>query len=697
MNNFAPYPFLRLSPVFILGIVVFHYLSEYLNITLVVPFALIVVYGLLSLANSMKFKAIIGLLGVCIIFLFGYFRLQFFKDDLRADHLINHQDTIEAYEAIVVDGPDLKSNSIKVVVQLTKVHNNLTDPFQRTAKINLYLDKEKGADLNYGDVLLVHGEPERMQGPQNPGEFDYRNYLVYNNIFHQHFAGDAFAVIGHQPISKIIDLSLKLRKQCTDLITDLLPNDEVRGVVLALVIGVKDDLDSEVLKAYSAAGATHVLAVSGLHVGIIYGLVLLIFKRLRLTGNKARWYLAVVSLLILWTYAFVTGLSPSVLRAVCMFSFIAIGKATKRNTNIYNTLAASAFVLLWYNPYLIMSVGFQLSYLAVFGIVYLQPRFYELLTFKNGMLNWAWGITCVSVAAQIATGPLSMLYFHQFPAYFFISNLFIIPAALAILVVGLGLLSLGWLPLVGTAIAWILTQFVLLVNWMVFQVEKIPGSVIEGIQVKTYETWMVYLSIIFTIYFFAKKRFNYLIAAVTIALFFGLSQVVDRSRYNQQSSLSFFNVRNASVVDFKVGAQARLLGDSAFINDSEKLRFSIQPKRLVSFQDIHIKNDDLELASQVLGVGELISFQGNTYLFLKGKAIGDVRMKSKIHVNTIIVSDHAVSNLKQLTDLFEFDRLIIDKSNRKYLADRLLSQAEILNLEVHSIYEEGFLELNANE
>jgi competence protein ComEC len=692
VNKFSAYPFLRITPAFILGIVVFHYLSASVRFS---PFLLavsILLFVLFSIKDALKYNWLLGVLSLIILFFFGYFRLQQFKEDSHGDHLIHYEHSFDAYLATIIEVPEAKANSIKTIVSLNKVYANQKSQ-DKTGKINIYLDKELGRKLKYGDQLLIKGQPNLMLGPKNLGEFDYRNYLVYNNIFHQHFVGDKFVVLGNEPPSIIMLNAFKLRERSQQIVKNLIHDEAARGVVLALVLGIKDELDVEVLNAYSAAGAMHILAVSGLHVGIIYGIILLLFKQLGLSNKKNRWLLAVVSIAALWTYAFVTGLSPSVLRAVTMFSFVAIGKATVRRTNIYNTLAASAFVLLWYNPYLIMSVGFQLSYLAVFGIVFLQPKFYSLLIVRNVLLDKIWAITCVSLAAQITTGPLSILYFHQFPTYFFLSNLFIIPAALVILVLGLMVLLFGWIPFVGEGIAWLLSHFVAVTNTLVFAVEGIPGSVIQGINLKTYDSWLVYLSIWFMILLFAHKRFKFLLWASLSIVFFALSQFINRSKFINNSDITIFNVGNASVLDFSKSNQTSLIGDSAYVNDENKLRFSIQPKRLTTYQDINVKSDKLNLQSSQIPGADLFVFEGNTFLSVHDAKIQDFISARRLPIDIIILSKSAISEMGQLTDLFIFGKLIIDGSNRKYLVDKLTSQAEALNLDVHSIYEDGFLQL----
>ena len=213
-------------------------------------------------------------------------------------------------------------------------------------------------------------------------------------------------------------------------------NNGVEGkqlkVASALLLGYRENLDKELVKSYASAGAMHVLAVSGLHVGILYLLLTRIFSFLKKVKKvkNGKFILTILIVSFLWFYAIMTGLSASVMRATTMFSFIVIGnELLNRKTSIYNTLAVSAIILMIINPFIVYQVGFQLSYVAVVGIVYLQPKLNRLFYSRYKLVRGVWAITCVSLAAQIATFPLSLHYFHQFSTYFFISNLIVIPAS----------------------------------------------------------------------------------------------------------------------------------------------------------------------------------------------------------------------------------------------------------------------------
>ena len=174
-----------------------------------------------------------------------------------------------------------------------------------------------------------------------------------------------------------------------------------------------------------------------------------------------------------------------------MFSFVALAIPAGRRTNIYNTLAASAFFILWYDPFLIMSVGFQLSYIAVLGIVYMQPALYNLWEPTNRLWDEVWKITCVSIAAQLATLPLGLLYFHQFPNYFLLSNLFVIPGSFVVLILGILILVVNVISPIASFLGMLLEWTIKALNVIVFTIEDFPFSLIENVYITTFQCWVL--------------------------------------------------------------------------------------------------------------------------------------------------------------------------------------------------------------
>lgn len=667
----------------------YHYLGTSVLIPWEILAAAIILYFFLSLKNSFKHQFVLASLAFFLLFGLGTQRLVDYKDQAKPDHLVNQADSIEAYKALVVESPEVKERSVGCKLDVYQV---LIAGNWETSEgiVSAYLSLEKGKEVKYGDLLFVKGSPQATSPPANPGEFDYRGYLIYNRIHHQQFVGDAFSVIGYEPPNWFVIKANHLRSESVKILSTLITDDRARGITLALVLGVKDDLQDDVIQAFSATGAMHVLAVSGLHVGIIYAIVFLLLKKIGLSNRKYRWWLAVLSMLILWAYALLTGLSPSVLRAVTMFSFIAIGRALSRNTNIYNTLAASALALLLYNPYLIMSVGFQLSYLAVFGIVYIQPRLYQLYETEHWLLDKIWAITCVSIAAQLATAPLSILYFHQFPTYFLLSNLFIIPAAFVILIAGLLLLATSVIPVVAGALGWLVTQFIVAVNGLVFWVSQLPGSTMDGIYLSILDTWLIYGLMSCLIIFLVKRRYTYIKFAFGFSVLLAASQVRHFSQFAMTNEFSVMNISANRVFDFRSGFQSTMLSDTSFSQDNQRQRFHLYPKRLLSGSAQQPENDKLSIVETHTSIGTVITFNGKSILYLDRKLMGGLKSSASIDVDWLILGKNALRDLSKIEGKITFHQLIIDPTNNWYTDRALVGQADSLNINYHSIRQDGY-------
>lgn len=444
-------------------------------------------------------------------------------------------------------------------------------------KAIIYLGKSEGArQLLVGDRLLVNAQLQEIGTPGNPNEFNYSRYLRFNGILRQAYVPDGHwiklkPVGGFHPVRWLRNLRAHLLSELSE--TRFKPKE--RAVIAALTLGYKQELDAETTNSFAVAGAMHVLAVSGLHVGILYLLVnnlLGLLNRFR----RGRIIKLILTVLILFGYAGLTGMSASVFRAATMFSFVAWGKSTKRTTNIYNTLAASAFVLLLFNPYLIMQVGFQLSYAAVLGIVIIHPLLFNSLVVKNRILDWAWNITCVSVAAQIATFPLGLLYFHQFPNYFLFSNLIVIPMATVIMYAGLLFYTVSWVPILSGIVAFALNLLALFLNWAVGLIEKLPFAITSEIDISVFETILIYTVILAMLAIIIRRSFFpiYLALASTAAII-GI-QIHESNLHENQELAVIYNIRNGFALDVISGNTHNVLLNESLVNDESSMLFHMK-------------------------------------------------------------------------------------------------------------------------
>ena len=382
------------------------------------------------------------------------------------------------FVATVIEAGEEKPSSYKSILKLDATVKN--DSVLRTnEQVLVYFEKtEKAKQLKPGNTILFQKAPALIKNYGNPYEFDYKSYLSRKKIYRQIYLPDTEWIIGEHLNKTPQTIAEKFRNKLLTTYRKQHLGEQETEILSALTLGYKRGLDPETKRIFSSAGAMHVLAVSGLHVGIIFAVFTLIFGFIRKL-KYGKFVFVLLAILVLWSYAFITGLSPSVMRAATMFSLVCIAANINRRANIYNTLSISALILLVLNPNNLFEVGFQLSYAAVFGIVFLQPKLSKLWPVKNKVLSLLWTLLTVSIAAQITTFPITSYYFNQFPTYFWLSNLIVIPAAFALIVLGILLLILSRISLLGSVFAFITKWILKLTYWALAGIENLPYSVGE--------------------------------------------------------------------------------------------------------------------------------------------------------------------------------------------------------------------------
>ncbi|WKZ60819.1 MAG: ComEC/Rec2 family competence protein [Cyclobacteriaceae bacterium] len=681
MFYWTPYTFVRIVFFFIAGIVLGIYQPDLIPDKVAWFLFIGCVTGFLILSRF-KYKINPGVLGLMAVLFAGYSNTLLHTESRRADHFL-HEKVIKQYIAVVAGFEEEKTKSWKVEAHVQYIFDSANwKPV--SGKMLWYFSKEDfPTPFSYGDRLLIQGSPNELKGPANPGEFDYKRFLTFKKIYHQQFLRkESVHWIENDPPHAIMAYALTARRWAESVLEKHIHGNQERAVASALILGVKDGLDNELVQAYASSGAMHVLAVSGLHVGIIYFILMLFLKPLK-QWRYGKWMLAVISILALWAYAFVTGLSPSVLRAVTMFTVIALSRPLNYSTNIYNTLAVAAFALLVYEPYLIMSVGFQLSFLAVIGIVYVQPKLAQLWEPNNGLLDKVWQVTCVSFAAQLATFSLGLLYFHQFPVYFLVSNLFVIPGAFISLLMGVVLLMVSPLDVVASWIGQLLEGILGLLNYLVFAVERWPYSLINNIYITTAQSWLIVGIVLFALLLFQYRKYIYLMGVSACALLFGLTQWVHYQQEINQEKFVVYSVAGHHAMEWMDRGKSFLFADSLLVTNADRMRFHIRPNRLISgIERIHY--NESAFVQDIPG-GRLYSWKGKTFLQLTSP---DFSLPDNLKIDYVIISYNSVRSLTQLNTI-NYKQIIIDSSNVYYNVNRLMKEAMQLQLPVHSVLQHG--------
>jgi len=504
-------PFVRIFIPFVSGIFLSTVFNHFWVISLIC-ILLLIIYGLFviwpEIFQLYSNRWIPGILIVLFFMSFGVLyasvRNSESQDKSYISELTSEQLTITAK---ITDDVDIKENSVKTIVRTEAIiSNNTTEILNK--KILVYFHKDSlSQTLRYGDRIIFSAYLQQPDSGMNPEEFDYRKHLSNQGIYFTTWIGNKkFKIIERDAGNILIAKSIQLRNKILNILKSQLGESTEFQVAAAIVTGYRTSLDSDLRQAFSNSGAMHVMCVSGLHVGIIFLVLGYILKFLSDKKTFQRILKVIIILIFIWFYAMLTGFSASVLRATTMFSFVAMGMLVSRKIPVYNSLAASALFLLLLNPGYIYQVGFQLSYLAVIGIVALFPYVQKIIPAKGKFSSKIRDLAAVSIAAQIATTPISLYYFSQFPNYFLLTNIIVVPLAGLIIYTAIPAILLHSVPVIGNALSALLGYEMKLMNGTVNFVDQLPGSVSDYVFISFAQMLLLYMSIILLFHGFINKQ-----------------------------------------------------------------------------------------------------------------------------------------------------------------------------------------------
>lgn len=490
-------------------------------------------------------------------------------------HFEKHPSTNGVFVLQLSEGPIEKLKSYQCVAKILAV--NMEDQFEPlTGNILLYFPKDSGAKkLLTGQKLMVEGKLEEIGLPMNPNEFNYAKFLAYKGIFGQMFIKpNQWYVFSKNTRTGLKGLAINTQKKLMTNIDLWKVEKTVKDISKALLLGNKDEIDLELKQSFANTGASHILAVSGLHLGIVYAMattLLFFLDRFK----KGRLLKSVLILLLLWSFALITGWSPSVIRSALMFSFILIGDNLNRGSSPYNALITSAFLILLIEPNFLFDLGFQLSYLAVFFILWLYRPVMNIWQPKNWFLEKFWSITALSIAAQIGTFPLVVLYFHQFPNYFLITNWLLLPMISVVMYLGIFLLLFQGFSAPIDFLSKIYEVLVLGITKAIRNIELWPGSRIENIQISVWQCAMLYLLIILLwswLFYGGKRKFKVMLCLSVTLVILPLNSKLE----NRKEELWVYHVPHYTVLGFHTKDQVYLITEAAFWEKAKLYEYHIK-------------------------------------------------------------------------------------------------------------------------
>jgi competence protein ComEC len=584
----------------------------------------------------------------------------------------------------ITNEPKLSSGILRFESEVIAVYSDkLIQNSKGKLLIALKSDTLETIDVNYGDIFLIPANFQEVEPSYNPGEFDFKSYLKDKQIYFQIFLqSDEARNVLQNAGNPIISFALTLRKDLVKKFIRYIPDQEASSMASTLILGYRADLNKDLIDAYSKTGTMHVLSVSGMHVGIVFLVLSFLLKPMNRSKNLIL-LRAIIIILVIWFYSLLTGFSPSVCRSALMLSFVVLGKAMNKNQNTYNLIAISAFFLLLYDPYYLFDVGFQLSYLAVAGLVYFHPIIYNLFYIKNKLLDHVWSYCALSIAAQLATFPLSIYYFHQFPIYFLLSNLLIVLPIAIIMYLGIAFLIIPY-PLIIHPLGKFLNWLINFTNDILYKIEQLPFSAMEGIWVSSFEYLLISSLIISFIFWQLYRNKLFIWLAFFIGFILAVSQSLKSIENFDRHELIFYNLRKNTGIAYLHKGRSIIITD---LKPADKLfNYSIKPsissrgidESIVFDPKRHISGADFWSDSDFIQFGNfrILRWKDEFNKFVSSK---------RIVVDVLLLGKGTAQELRYIRERVDFKTIILDSSNSENKIEAWHKEAKTLNISCISL------------
>ncbi|WP_298653065.1 ComEC/Rec2 family competence protein [uncultured Proteiniphilum sp.] len=554
---------------------------------------------------------------------------------------------------IVLDIPEVKPRSIAV-------HIKTALPEEK--KVILYLEQtDEARGLIPGDEIVFLSRVEPFSNFGNPDDFDYTGYMQVKGFAGSGYVpGSDWQKTGRQAKS-IPVMAQRCRAKMLDFYHSFRLESDAYAFICALTLGYKVHLSNDLQEAFRASGTAHVLALSGLHVGIIYAVISLLFSFFGKSGYGflARQWLIITAL---WAFVFIVGMSASVVRAAIMLTLFSIGDLYHRNGFTYNSLAAAAFFILIFRPFSLFDVGFQMSFGAVFGILFFNPKMSRLYRPPNKVVKYVWNLLCITTTAQLGVFPLVLYHFGTFPTYFFITNMLVVPLVGIIIyttfpLILFGLLrSLQWdfITVLYTFFQWIEKILIGILLRIVYISESIPFAQISDKKISFLQLILLLLFMYPFVRFLSSHRARPLIISLVALLFFQFT-ITYKNLTPPAPQLTVFNSPGQSEI--------------AVFHNNKRHYMEIPENNILPHPEKRI-------------------------FLLSDAAFTTYHAGQQFPLDILILSQYGSFDIEQLLVLFRPAMIVLDSSLPPYAAGRIARECTALGIEVHDVTENGAFSLN---
>ncbi|MBW4359285.1 ComEC/Rec2 family competence protein [Flavobacterium taihuense] len=673
------FPLTRITIVFITGILFSYFLKLtpfILFVFLAIPVTIFIAAYFSNKRNT-KFQFHFGIATYLLAFSIGNITQTVHTDSYQQNNYTHCRNIFDQNYTFTLTLREKLKNSAFNERYIAIINSIDQEKFTGRIILNIRKDSLKHS-LAIGNQLKINASLYKNTPQKNPNQFDYQKYLENKQIYAQLYAEPSEIQLSSEIVKDIWYYTAQLRSRIIKNLEKNKFHNKELNVAVALIMGQQQEIDPEIIQDYQYAGAVHILSVSGLHIGFILLFITLLLKPFPNT-RKGAFIKLLITLAALLLFGILAGLAPSVVRSVTMFSFVAIGQYLRRSVNIYHTLLVSILLILLFQPSFLFDVGFQLSYVALFFIVWLQPLMAKLWQPKNKILNYFWDILTVSFAAQIGTLPLSIYYFHQFPGLFFVTNVIVIPFLSIIM-------GVGCLVMVFASFNWVPFYLAKILEISIFYLDKIIGSIasleqfiIKDIPLNAPLLISSYLVIITTIISFEEKRFKNLVWALSATIMLQLSALVTKWEVQNQDELIVLNTsKNTQLVE-RNGTAATLFANDSLLKNSKKnmLLSSYLTANFSTLKEKHRLNN-------------LMYFKGNKILLIDSS----MAYPKSIRPDILIITQSPKMNFDRLLQTIKPKIVVADASNYKSIQKRWKMTCDQQKIPFHATSEKGFYKIN---
>ncbi len=684
-------PFLKLLLPFIAGIIVqkqFHFSDTNWWIVFFAALMAFCSFFFIQFFKRYKFAFANGLIATILFFCLGI--LLTWQKDIRNNKqwLGNFYKPEDIVVATLEEPLVEKAKSFKAAATVSYLLRNGTS-LSAKGKIILYFKKDSTPALSYGSQILLKKPLQEIKNSGNPGGFDYKGYCLFQGITHQvYLAPEDYETLQAKNeywLNKFIYAS---RQNILNILKKNIKGDKELGLAEALLIGYKNDLEQSLVQSYTNTGVVHIIAISGLHLGLIYWLLALVLKPLQ-KRKKIRWLRPVIIITVLWLFSLLAGAQPSILRSALMFTCIVLGESLSRRTSIYNTMALSAFLLLCINPFWLWDVGFQLSYAAVLSIIIFMLPVYNLFYIKNKILDTIWKLNAVTIAAQILTVPLSIYHFHQFPNLFLLTNFLAVPLSSAILLGEILLCAIAFIPALALLVGKLLSWLIWLMNTYIEKIEAIKFSLWDGLQISVAQAILLLLFTVGISNWLMEKSARGMKLGLLCLLGFASLRTFYFIESRQQQKIIVYNVPQKRAIDIVTGNTCQFIGDSDLLTNDFARNFHLKPSRILH------RVKEVEKSGPLYVDENYFTYQGK-HILLVDESVSFAQSETKPVIDLLIISKKPKLYMKKIAGVLDIKKVVFDGSVPAWKTRYWKKDCDSLHIPWHDVTMKGAFVMTIN-